>query len=163
MTVGVAVVGYGYWGVNRTRNVAAAGTTELVGVVDPSADRRDLAAANLGGITTWESLDDALRDQRVEAVVIATPASTHVDLAVQAVRNNDQVAAQEVIALKGEVDRGVQAALAHQSEMLGREDPKRLVTFRLEMELVENIKRIHTLAKRIARGVLPQELASRVE
>jgi hypothetical protein len=31
------------------------------------------------------------------------------------------------------------------------------------MELVAALKGIHTLAKRIARGVLPQELAARAE
>ncbi len=86
-----------------------------------------------------------------------------VELSVQAVRDDDQRAAQEVITLKGEVDRGVDAALAHQAKKLGEEDAKRLAIFRIEMELVEKLKHIHTLAKRIARAVLPQEIAARAE
>ena len=35
--------------------------------------------------------------------------------------------------------------------------------FYYPLELVEKLKRIHTLSKRIARGVLPEEPASRVE
>jgi predicted dehydrogenase len=78
--IGVAVAGYGYWGVNLARNVAAAPSTRLVGVVDADPGRRELAAANLG-VTTWDRLEAALADDEVDAVVLATPASTHADLA----------------------------------------------------------------------------------
>lgn len=98
MTIGVAVVGYGYWGVNLTRNVGAAATTTLVGVVDPDPDRRQLATVNNPGIETWESLDDALRDARVEAVVIATPASTHVDLAIQCLEADRDILVEKPLA-----------------------------------------------------------------
>lgn len=84
-------------------------------------------------------------------------------LAVQAVRDEDQRAAQEVVALRGEVDRRVDEALAHQARKLAEADSRRVAIFRLEMELVDKLKRIHGLSRRIARGVLPEELASRVE
>ncbi|MEZ5244088.1 MAG: Gfo/Idh/MocA family oxidoreductase [Acidimicrobiales bacterium] len=98
MTIGVIVVGYGYWGVNLTRNVAVASTTELIGVVDPGADRRRLAHENHAGISTWETIDDALDDDRVHAVVIATPASTHVDLALAAMARGRDVLVEKPLA-----------------------------------------------------------------
>ena len=98
MTVGVAVIGYGYWGVNLTRNVATAHTTDLIGVVDPAADRRALAEQNNPGITTWDSVDDALADARVDAVVIATPASTHVDLAIQCLEAGRDILVEKPLA-----------------------------------------------------------------
>lgn len=98
MSIGVAVVGYGYWGVNLTRNVAVAATTELVGVVDPGADRRDLAHSNHAGIQTWESIHDALDDDRVQAVVIATPASTHVELALAAMERGRDILVEKPLA-----------------------------------------------------------------
>ena len=98
MTIGVAVVGYGYWGVNLTRNVGTSRTTELVGVVDPDADRRALAEQNNQGTTTWETLDDALRDARVDAVVIATPASTHMDLAIQCLEAGRDILVEKPLA-----------------------------------------------------------------
>jgi phosphate:Na+ symporter len=85
---------------------------------------------------------------------------TSVELSVRAVRDNDQTAAQEVIALKADIDRDVAMALEHQAGKLGEDDSKRLAIFRVEMELVEKLKQIHTLAKRIARGVLPPEIAA---
>lgn len=98
MTIGVAVVGYGYWGVNLARNVAAAPTTQLIGIADPGTDRLDLAAVNHQGATTWESLDDALDDERVDAVVLATPASTHVSLALAALEAGRDVLVEKPLA-----------------------------------------------------------------
>ena len=98
MTIGIAVVGYGYWGVNLARNVAAASTTELIGVVDPGTERRDLAHANHVGISTWAGIDDALDDDRVQAVIIATPASTHVDLALAAMARGRDILVEKPLA-----------------------------------------------------------------
>lgn len=78
--IGTAVIGYGYWGVNLTRNVAAATSTELIGVCDPDEDRRKLAESKHPGIRTWASLQHVLDDESVNAVVLATPASTHFSL-----------------------------------------------------------------------------------
>lgn len=98
MTIGIAVVGYGYWGVNLARNVAAATTTELIGIADPGADRMELAAVNHPGIAVWAALDDALADDRVEAVVLATPASTHADLALSALEAGRDVLVEKPLA-----------------------------------------------------------------
>ena len=54
--VGVAVVGYGYWGANLARNVAIAPTTHLVGVVEPHEPARDQAAKSYPSATTWSTL-----------------------------------------------------------------------------------------------------------
>lgn len=82
--VGVALIGYGYWGANLARNIAASPATTLVGVVESDESARDAAASRYPGITTWARLEDALDDGRVEAVVVATPASTHASVAAAA-------------------------------------------------------------------------------
>jgi predicted dehydrogenase len=82
--VGVAVVGYGYWGANLARNVALASTTELIGVVDPLEPARATAGKVHPSATTWTTLAAALDDDRVDAIVLSTPASTHAALASQA-------------------------------------------------------------------------------
>ena len=85
------------------------------------------------------------------------------DLTIEAVRDDNQTLAQEVVALKGEVDGRIADALAHQAKKLSEQDGSRILIFRLEMELLEALKRIHTLSKRIARPFLPEEIAARVE
>ena len=79
---------------------------------------------------------------------------------VEAVKGNDQKAAQEVLALKGEVNRGISQVYQRQAERLAIDDPERPTVFRLEMAIVDNLKRIYTLSKRIAKLVLPEELLS---
>jgi predicted dehydrogenase len=78
--------------------VVRASTTELIGVVDPSAERRDLALDNHPGIATWSSLDSALSDGRVDAVVIAAPASCHVELALEALEAGRDILVEKPLA-----------------------------------------------------------------
>lgn len=85
------------------------------------------------------------------------------EFTIEAVRDDNQNIAQEVVALKEEVDRRIADALAHQARKLSEEDRSRITIFRLEMELLEALKRVHTLSKRIARSVLPEEIAAKVE
>lgn len=82
--VGLALIGYGYWGANLARNIAASPATEFVGVVESDESARAAAAARYPGITTWGRLEDALDDDRVQAVIVATPASTHAEVATTA-------------------------------------------------------------------------------
>jgi predicted dehydrogenase len=98
MSIGVAVVGYGYWGVNLARNVAVASTTELIGVVDPGTDRQELALHNHHGVSTWGNIQDALDDDRVQAIVLATPASTHVELALAAMERGRDILVEKPLA-----------------------------------------------------------------
>lgn len=78
--VGVALVGYGYWGANLARNIRAVAGLELIGVADEQEGQRHAAVAAYPGIATWSSLEAALADTRVQAVVIAAPAAMHADL-----------------------------------------------------------------------------------
>lgn len=61
------------------------------------------------------------------------------------------------------MNRGVSGAFIHQAKLLREDDARRLTIFCIEMKLVEKPKKVHTLAKRITRAMLPQELAARVE
>ncbi len=114
--VGVALVGYGYWGANLARNIRAARGLHLVGVVDRSEEQRVTAASALPGIALWSSLDEALAAPDVDAVVIAAPAALHAELASVALRAGrhvmvekplamDPASAFDLVALADEVER----------------------------------------------------------
>jgi predicted dehydrogenase len=96
--VGVALVGHGYWGRHLARNVVAAPSTTLVGVVD--IDEQALARASRIhlGVETWTHLEAALEDDRVEAIVVATPASTHADIAAKALESDRHVLVEKPLA-----------------------------------------------------------------
>jgi predicted dehydrogenase len=98
----IAVVGYGYWGPNLSRNIAAARECELAAVCDPSVRRlllarRDHPATHL--TTDWQSL---LSDPRIDAVAIATPAATHFNLALAALGAGKHVLVEKPLARTSE-------------------------------------------------------------
>jgi predicted dehydrogenase len=82
-TVRVAVAGLGYWGPNLARNFAGLPGCEVAWLVDQSAE----VLARVGGAhpeaRRTTSLTDALADDSVDAVVLATPVPTHAQLAEQ--------------------------------------------------------------------------------
>jgi len=86
--------------------------------------------------------------------------SKAVSKSIEAVKGNNQKAAQEVLALKGEVNRSISQVFDRQAERLAIDDPERPTVFRREMAIVDNMKRIYTLSKRIAKLLLPEELLS---
>jgi predicted dehydrogenase len=97
-SIGVALAGFGYWGANLARNVIGASSTHLVGIVDSGESRRELARKSYPHAEMWEDLDEALSDARVDAVILATPASTHVGLAKQAIGAGKHVLVEKPMA-----------------------------------------------------------------
>jgi predicted dehydrogenase len=80
MTIGLAIVGAGYWGPNLVRTALATPAIRLDWLCDLQVER---ARAVLGPYTTvrpTDSYDAVLSDPAVAAVAIATPAATHFDL-----------------------------------------------------------------------------------
>lgn len=52
-SIGVAVAGYGYWGANLARNVVAAMSTRLVGIIGSDDERKTAAKhthTEVGGV-----------------------------------------------------------------------------------------------------------------
>jgi phosphate:Na+ symporter len=78
---------------------------------------------------------------------------------IRAIRENDETAAAGVIALKDEIRRLSDATLQRQSERIGVKEPHHLALIQLEMELLEHLRRIYTLAKRVAKDFVPEEVA----
>jgi predicted dehydrogenase len=79
-SIGLAVIGAGYWGPNLVRNAMATPELRLEWLCDIDEAR---ARAVLGRYTTVRaasSVSEVLADPAVDAVAIATPAHTHFDL-----------------------------------------------------------------------------------
>jgi phosphate:Na+ symporter len=84
-----------------------------------------------------------------------------VDQVIQAVREEDETAAEEVITVKDEVRRIADEFLMRQSERIGIQDSGHLNLVRLEMEFLDKLRGIYTLAKRVAKDFVPGEVASK--
>jgi predicted dehydrogenase len=107
----LAQFGCGYWGPNLLRNFSALPDCSLKYVVDPSAERRAFVERNFPKTTALGSLDSALDDPEVGAIVIATPAETHFHLAKKALQAGKHVFVEKPLATKvSEVDELGQCA-----------------------------------------------------
>lgn len=76
----VALVGLGYWGAKLLRNLVSAVGPEHVVAADEDASRREAALLAQPGLTVVAGLDEVLSRDDVDAVMVATPVSTHADL-----------------------------------------------------------------------------------
>ena len=91
MTIGIGVLGYGYWGPNLVRNFWATPGCRVVAVGDPREITRKAVAETFPRIDTYADSDDLLARRDVDAVVIATPVSTHYSLACKALDRGKHV------------------------------------------------------------------------
>src|SRR5262245_42573805 len=98
MTVPVGVIGYGYWGPNLARNIADTDGLELAAVADARPDRQAAAKKRHPGIALFETGEALIADDRVAAVVVATPLHTHVALARAAMERGKHVLVEKPLA-----------------------------------------------------------------
>nr|WP_268873589.1 Gfo/Idh/MocA family oxidoreductase [Streptacidiphilus neutrinimicus] len=114
-------MGCGRWGRNHVRVAASATNVTLVGVVDPDRAQRDRVARD-HAVTGWSHLEQALEDPRVEAVVIATPATTHSDLVARGLVSGRHVLVEKPAAMsvadatalvRAAQEKGVQLSAGH--------------------------------------------------
>jgi predicted dehydrogenase len=73
----LAVIGYGYWGPNLVRNLLENRKVNTVTICDRDPDQLERAAQRFPHVRTVADVDDVWRDTSIEAVLIATPVSTH--------------------------------------------------------------------------------------
>jgi phosphate:Na+ symporter len=79
---------------------------------------------------------------------------------VRAISENDETAAAEVIAQKDDIRLLAQQAQQLQSERIAVKEAGHLQLVQMEMEILEHLRRIYTLAKRVAKDFVPEEVAS---
>jgi len=68
--VKVALIGYGYWGVNLLRNLTSIKQSEVVLVCDSREERIQAINQTYPGINTTTSFEDVINNDQVEAIVL---------------------------------------------------------------------------------------------
>jgi predicted dehydrogenase len=96
--IGVAVVGYGYWGPNLVRNFCETKGARLTKVCDLRKDRLVATQDRYPAVQITDDFDEVLRDPRAHAVAIATPVSTHFRLALKALMAGKHVFVEKPMA-----------------------------------------------------------------
>ncbi len=91
MSVNIAVVGLGYWGPNLLRNLYESHACDILTACDLDSAKLEKIRSRYPAVKTTRHFDDLLTSVEVDAVVIATPVSTHYPLAKKALEAGKHV------------------------------------------------------------------------
>jgi predicted dehydrogenase len=94
----VAVIGLGYWGPNLVRNLHEVVDTEVAWVCDLDEGALELVGKRYPAVGRTTSFEQVLGDASVDAVVIATPVTTHAPLAMAALDAGKHVFVEKPLA-----------------------------------------------------------------
>jgi predicted dehydrogenase len=111
--VRVAVIGLGRMGRFYAQTVASlAPDVHLAAVADPDPAARASVQSALGGdIPTFSDPVDALQQANLDAVIVATPTSTHAEVVIAAAQAGKAIFSEKPLALTIEQTRTVLAAV----------------------------------------------------
>ncbi|HEU4865490.1 MAG TPA: Gfo/Idh/MocA family oxidoreductase [Actinomycetota bacterium] len=87
----VAVVGLGYWGPNLVRNLHEVEAAEPALVCDLRPEALATIQRRYPAVRTTTDFDEVLADDTIDAVAIATPVSSHFELAARALESGKHV------------------------------------------------------------------------
>jgi len=114
-----AVIGYGYWGPNLARNLAETPGCELAAVADLDPEVLAIVGRRFPGVRTTTDPLEVLTHTDVDAVAIATPVSTHYELALRALENGKHVWLEKPLAATSEqASRLIDAASSCNHELV---------------------------------------------
>lgn len=94
----IGVIGYGYWGPNLVRNFFESANAKVVRVSDLRADRLAALGVRYPSVETTANFRDLIEDPSIDAVAIATPVSTHYELALRALQEGKHVLVEKPLA-----------------------------------------------------------------
>jgi predicted dehydrogenase len=97
-TIGVGAIGCGYWGPNVIRNLDGIAGFELRWICDADPARAQTVGSRYPSASLTGRADDVLGDPATAAVYIATPVSTHFELASRALRAGKHVLVEKPMA-----------------------------------------------------------------
>ncbi|HEY3975008.1 MAG TPA: Gfo/Idh/MocA family oxidoreductase [Candidatus Sulfotelmatobacter sp.] len=96
--VRIGVIGYGYWGPNLVRNCFEASGAQVACVSDLREERLARVKSRYPTIKTTADFRELIDDPSIDAVAIATPVSTHYDLALRALQAGKHVLVEKPLA-----------------------------------------------------------------
>jgi predicted dehydrogenase len=89
--INIGLIGYGYWGPNLARNFSSNQDLELTAICDFSSDRLQAAGRLYQRAKLVTDPKEMFDDPSLDAIAIATPVSTHFDLAKRALFSDKHV------------------------------------------------------------------------
>jgi predicted dehydrogenase len=103
----LAVIGLGYWGPNLVRVLNELPGAHVVAAYDIHSDAVAKIVQRYPSVRAGESYDEILADESIDAVAIATPISTHFELAAAALESGKHVFVEKPLAGSSEQARAL--------------------------------------------------------
>ncbi|MBW4619763.1 MAG: Gfo/Idh/MocA family oxidoreductase [Cyanosarcina radialis HA8281-LM2] len=100
--INIGVIGYGYWGPNLVRNFMELPDAEVKMVSDFRSELLAKAQARYPTIQVTTNCQDIFNNPEIHAVAIATPVSSHFDLALAALQAGKHVMVEKPMAVSSE-------------------------------------------------------------
>ena len=94
----IAQIGVGYWGPNLLRNLMANPNCRVKAVIDLSEERRNYVTNLYHSVLTSDDIDVVINDPSIDAIVIATPAHSHFDISIKALKQGKHVLVEKPMA-----------------------------------------------------------------
>ena len=93
----IVIIGYGGMGSYHQKELIPQELVDVGGIYDIAQTAQDKARE--AGLTVYDSLEQVLNDESVEAVLVATPNDVHQDLSIAALRGGKQVICEKPVAM----------------------------------------------------------------
>jgi predicted dehydrogenase len=116
--VRVGLIGYGYWGPNLLRNFAELPGSQVAAVCDLSPERLELVRRRYPAVRTTTNWLDLIGDPSIDAIAVATPVSTHFDLASEALQAGKHVLVEKPLTANSEQALGLMEEAARRKRVL---------------------------------------------
>jgi predicted dehydrogenase len=100
--MGIALVGYGYWGPNLVRNFNNTEGAQTIAICDSDPEKLSIIKRHHPGIVATTEFRNLLRDSRIDAIAIATPVCSHYELALASLEAGKHVFVEKPLAQTSE-------------------------------------------------------------
>ncbi len=114
----VGVIGYGYWGPNLVRNFMEAPGSTVAAVCDLRSERLVQLQTRYPTIQTVSDCQSLFQNPDLDAIIIATPVSSHFELAMAALKAGKHVLVEKPLAANSEQATRIIDEAARQKKIL---------------------------------------------
>ena len=111
----IAIIGAGYWGPKLVRNFMESSSFHLRWLCDLSRSRAEQVLGSYTNVQVSTNYAEVLADPSVQAIAVATPAGSHLDIALAALRAGKHVLIEKPMAATYEAGK----RLVHEAEHRG--------------------------------------------
>lgn len=113
--ISCALIGFGYWGPNIARILTGMKNANLTAICDVDPKKIAAASSIYPNVQTYRNLDTLLAQKNIDAIIIASPAITHFEIARDAIRAGYHVLIEKPMTSKTEQANRLKK-LAHDSK-----------------------------------------------